>query len=187
VAPRRATATLGLWAAWYAAYRFYYAFGGHVGMFGRPASAAEFRRINLLGGTIILLAAVVPLLAVHAWRHRTVRRCIGALGWIAAVACCAHALIDVTQDALSLLGLHRIHYPPGFWSSIDRRDAALQDAALNEPWFLVEGCLWGALALSGLPRSTRPRWLGSAVAAGVLAYAAGVLTVLGVVPSFGTP
>jgi hypothetical protein len=180
----RVAFALGLWAAWYAAYRFYYAFGGHAGMVGRPASAAEFRRINLVGGTIILLAVMLPPIAISAWRHRSVRKFIPVVGWIAAVGCCVHALTDVTQDAFSLTGLHAIHYPAGFWSSIDRREAALQDAVFNEPWFLVEGCLWGAFALIGLQPSSRRPWLRSAVIVGVLAYAFGVLTGLGVAPSF---
>lgn len=119
-------------------------------MFGRPASAAEFRRINRIGGAIILLAALLPPLAVRAWRHRIVRASIPVVGWIAAVGCCVHALTDVTQDALGLTGLRPIHHPSGLWSSIDHRAAAVQDAVFNEPWFFIEGCLWGVFALSGL-------------------------------------
>lgn len=90
----------------------------------------------------------------------------------------------MTQDALSLTGQHPIHYPAGFWTSVDRHRSALQDAVFNEPWFLLEGCLWAAFALSGLPAMARPRWLWTALVAVALAYGAGVLTSLGVVPSF---
>jgi hypothetical protein len=51
LSPRRAAVALGLWAAWCAAYRLYYAFGGQLGMIGRPASAAQFRRDTSLAAS----------------------------------------------------------------------------------------------------------------------------------------
>jgi hypothetical protein len=38
-------------------------------MFGRPSSPADFRRIKLTGGTIILLAAVLAPVALRLWHH----------------------------------------------------------------------------------------------------------------------
>jgi uncharacterized membrane protein YqaE (UPF0057 family) len=175
---------LGLWAAWYAAYRFYYAFGGQVGMVGRPASPAQFQRINFVGGAIILLAAMLPPLAVQLRRYQLVRSLVPVVAWIIAVGCCAHALIDVTGDVLSLTGVHPIHYPTGFWLSINRRDAALQDLFFNEPWFFIEGCLWGLFALLAMPPSSRRRWRRSAVVGCALATVIGVLSGLGAIPTF---
>jgi hypothetical protein len=181
---RRLAIALAVWAAWYAAYRFYYAFGGQVGMIGRPSPAHPFRRDNFVGGAIILLAALLPLIAVSAWRHRPVRRLVPVVGWIAAVGCCMHALTLITLRVLSLTGLHPIHYPAGLWLSIDRREADLQDLLLNEPWFFVEGCLWALFALSLLPPSSHPRWRRSAVAGCVLAAAVGISSGLGALPTF---
>jgi hypothetical protein len=172
--PRDVAVPLGLWAAWYAVYRFYYAFGGQVGMIGRPAPAAHFRRDNLIGGVIILLAAVLPLIAIPAWRHPLVRRVLPVVAWIAAVACCTHALTLVILRVLSLTGVHPSHVPPGLWLSIDRRDADLQDLLFNEPWFLVEGCLWGLLT----------PWRRSAALVCVLATGVAVLSGLGALPAF---
>jgi hypothetical protein len=90
-ATRRVTVGLAVWAAGYAAYRFYYAFGGQLGMIGRPSPAAHFRRDNATGGAIILVAALLPPIAAHAWRHRAARRTVAVVGWIAAVGCCMHA------------------------------------------------------------------------------------------------
>jgi hypothetical protein len=175
---------LGLWAAWYAAYRFYYAFGGQVGMIGRPASLAQFQRINLVGGVTILLAAVLPLVAARLWRHRPVRSLVAIAGWIIAVGCCAHALIDATGDVLSLTGVRPIQYPAAFWLSINRRDAALQDLFFNEPWFFIEGCLWALFAVLALRPSSRRRWRRSAVVGCALATVIGVLSGLGAIPTF---
>ncbi len=60
-------------------------------MIGWPASPADFRRINPVGGAIILLAAVLPLIAVRLWRYRLVRTLVPVIAWIAAVGCCTHA------------------------------------------------------------------------------------------------
>jgi hypothetical protein len=94
---RRVAVALAVWAAWYAVYRFYYALGGQLGMIGRPAPALHFRRDNFVGGAIILLAALLPAIAVSAWRHRPVRRLVAVVGWIAAVGCCMHALTLLTS------------------------------------------------------------------------------------------
>jgi hypothetical protein len=175
---------LGFWAAWYAAYRFYYAFGGHVGMIGRPAPAAHFRHDNLVGGTIILLAAVLPSIAAAAWRHRLVKAAVPVVGWIAAVGCCMHALTLEILRVLSLSGLHPHLYPSGLWLSVDRHRADLQDVLFNEPWFLVEGCLWGLFALAALEPPSRRLWCRSAVVVCVAAAVVGVSSGLGAIPTF---
>jgi hypothetical protein len=181
--PRRLALALGLWATGYAAYRFYYAFGGHIGMVGRPAPAAHFRRDNLVGSAIILLAALLPALAARAWRHPPVRRLLSVVAWIAAVGCCMHALTLLTLRVFSLTGIHPLHYPPGLWLSINRRDADLQDLLFNEPWFFIEGCLWGLLALAAVRPSSRRRWGRSALIACLLAAGVGVLSGLGAIPT----
>jgi hypothetical protein len=183
---RRLALALAVWAAWYAAYRFYYALGGHVGMIGRPSPASHFRRDNLVGGAIILVAAALPPIAVSAWRHRSVRAVVAVVGWIAAVGCCMHALTLMTLRVLSLTGVHPIHYPPGAWLSIDRRQADLQDLFFNEPWFFVEGCLWALFGPTALQASSRRRWRRTAVVACVLAFAVGLLSGLGAIPTFRT-
>jgi hypothetical protein len=184
VTTRRVAGALAVWAAWYAAYRFYYAFGGRLGMIGDPSSAAHFRRENFVGGAIVLLAALVPPIAVTAWRHPPVRRLVPAVGWIVAVGCCMHALTLGTLRVLSLTGVHPVHYPAGLWLSIDRRAADLQDLFFNEPWFFVEGCLWALFALTALRPSARRRWRRSAAVACVLAAAVGLLSGLGAIPTF---
>jgi hypothetical protein len=183
---RRVAVALAVWAAWYAAYRFYYAFGGHLGMIGDPAPAAHFGRDNFVGGAIILLAALLPSIAVSAWRHRPVRRVVAVVGWIAAVGCCMHGLTLVTLRVLSLTGVHPTHYPPGLWLSIDHRKADLQDLLFNEPWFFIEGCLWALFALTALQPSSRQRWRRSAVVACAFAAAVGLLSGLGAIPTFRT-
>jgi hypothetical protein len=105
---------------------------------------------------------VVPLLAVWLWRYRPVRGLVPVAGWIIAVGCCAHALIDMTGDLLALTGTHPIQYPAGFWLSIDRRAAAFQDLFFNEPWFFIEGFLWGLFAMLAVRPPSRRWWRRSA-------------------------
>ena len=152
----RLAAALSLWGLWYAAYRAYYALGGTVGMIGTPVSASQFRALNAVGALVILAAAVMPWLVI---RWEWARRTAPALGWVAAVGCCMHAVVDWTLRVLSLTGVHLTQLPADVWLSYDRRVADLQDVFLNEPWFFVEGLLWAALTLSLVRRSRRrPGW-----------------------------
>ena len=163
----------------YAGYRAYYAAGGTVGMIGVPVSQAQFQRINAVGSLLILLFSVVlPLVTVHVRRFN---RAVPVLGWIGAVGCAMHALVDVTLRVLSLTGQHPTELPATFWRSFDRRTADLQDLLLNEPWFLLVGLLWAALALTFVhPRRRRP-WVVSAVVACLLLSVVGVLSGLGLI------
>jgi hypothetical protein len=183
---RRVLLALALCAFGYACYRAYYGFGGQAAMIGRPVSMARFRHINLVAAAIVMLAALVPLLVP---RHGLgsdgrARRWLLALCWLAAVGCCMHALVDGTLRILSLAGAHRMSYPAGFWITIDRRTADLQDLFFNEPWFFLEGCLWALVAILAVgTQAARRRWLGTAVAVCLLATAVGLLSGIGVIGS----
>lgn len=173
-------AVLALWGLGYACYRAYYAAGGTFGLIGTPVSASLFQAINAVGAAIILGAAVLPLIAT---RVRRVRRALPVLGWLGGVGCCMHALVDSTLRVLSVTGVHPTELPSSTWQSFDRRAADLQDLLLNEPWFLVEGLLWGALALSVTSPHRRRAWLVSAATACLLLSVTGVLSGVGVIGS----
>src|SRR5215213_9368520 len=155
------------WAFWYGLYRWYYAAGGTIGMLGTPISKQQFRLINAIAGALLLVWSVLPLMLLSAWRSRHARPVLLALCWVVAVGCVSHALIGVVQRVSSLTGALTIAYP--FLLSIDRRQADLQALFFNEPWFLVEGLLWAAMAWGGALRVSPRRlwWLGSALAATV--------------------
>ena len=174
---------LALWAAWYAAYRFYYAFGGQIGMVGRPAPAAHFRDDNLVGAAIILSAGLVPLAAAWGRGHRSIRGLVITVGWVATVGSCMHGLTLEILRILSLSGLHSTHYPPGLWVSLDRHQADLQDALFNEPWFLITGLLYARFTLTALKPTSRPLWQRSAAIATLLSLVVGVLSGLGAIPT----
>ena len=89
-----------------------------------------------------------------------------------------HALVDETTRILSLAGVLHMELP--FFTTIDQRAADLQDIFLNEPWFFVEGVLWGALCWRALRSATQRRWF---LASALVAIA--VLTVLGILSSTG--
>ena len=168
------------WALLYAAYRAYYAAGGRFGMFGVPSSDAQWRRINGVGAAILLVAAVAPPTMLVLRRRRAARAALHVLCWIVAVGCIMHALVDMTQCVLSLAGLLTIDRP--IWSTIDERQADLQDLLFNEPWFLVEGVLWAAIGwLAGIGRGQHPRrWLATGFGAIAALVAIGLLSATGV-------
>ncbi len=179
----RISIVLGAWALFYSAYRAYYALGGTVGMFGTPVSRPQWLLINAVGAVILLIAAVLPVATLPLWRHPYGQRGLQALCWAVAVGCVMHALVDVIQRVLSLAGLLYMDLP--FWATIDRRAADLQDLLFNEPWFLVEGLLWGWLAVVSLGTGTaRRRWLMSGGIAVAVLTVFGVLSATGVIGTF---
>ncbi|HEX4214472.1 MAG TPA: hypothetical protein VIA06_14245 [Candidatus Dormibacteraeota bacterium] len=172
----------------YGAYRGYYALGATAGMIGVPSSRPEWLLINRVGAAALLLAALVPLIALPLWERRPARWVLLTLFSIAAVGLSMHALIDETQRLLDLAGLAgRLHINPyrfGGWRSVDVRAGDLQDILLNEPWFLIEGLTCGALVLSELGRRViRVRWLAGAGAATLVCTVFGLLSATGVIGS----
>jgi hypothetical protein len=179
------------WAKWsaYAAcgwelpYRGYYALVGTVGMFGTPVSMSQWRLINAAGTAIILIGAVLPVAAIPLWQRRRSRSVLLALCWVVAVGCLMHALVDDTARILSLAGVLHMDFP--FFAIIDRRESDLQDLLLNEPWFLVEGLLWGALGWFGLASArSRRLWVASGLVAAVALTVIGVLSTVGILGRF---
>jgi len=179
--PRTLVVLTSVWALSYAAYRAYYALGGTAAMIGRPISESRFQAVNAVGAGIILVAAVLPWLVMLSHRFR---RITPALGWVVAVGCCMHALVDATLRVLSLTGVHPTQLPSSFWASYDRRTADLQDLFLNEPWFFIQGLLWAAVALHVVRRSRRRVWLVSACAATAALTVVGILSGLDEIGSF---
>lgn len=179
--PVVASSLAAAWALLYALYRGYYALGGTIGMFGTPVSESQWRSINGVGAVILLLAAAAPLVLLPLWRRPRMRTILLALCWIVAVGCVMHATVDSAQRVLSLTGHLTMDFP--FWATIDRRQADLQDLLLNEPWFLIEGLLWGGIAwTAGLSRARhRVAWVSSALVAVAVLTAVGLLSAFGVI------
>lgn len=172
----------------YGAYRGYYALGGTAGMIGVPSSHAEWLLVNGAGAIAILLAALVPLVAIVLWNRRWARWVLLALFTVAAVGLTMHALIDEAQRLLDLAGLGgRLHIDPyrfGGWRSVDVRLGDLEDILLNEPWFLLEGLLCAAAVLTALrSRPSRYRWLAGAGMATAVCVVFGLLSATGVIGS----
>lgn len=182
--PVRASYLAAGWAFLYALYRGYYAVGGRFGMHGVPLSESQWRRVNALGAVIILVGAIVPLAVLRGWRRPRTRTVLLALCWIVTVGCVMHACVDIAQRVLSLTGKLTLSLP--FWKSIDRRVADLQDLFFNEPWFFIEGLLWGAIAWTGgLSRSPRRWWwIVSAIVAIAALTTVGLLSATGIIGRF---
>ena len=152
-------------------------------MFGTPVSETQWRLINAAGAGIIFVGAIAPLVLVRLWRREGRPRgaaIVFGLCWLVMVGCVMHALVGITQRILSLTGMGTFDFP--FWASIDRRASDLQALLFNEPWFLVEGLLWGAIAWSGGLRDSPRRtwWLVSAVVAILTLTGVGILSATGV-------
>jgi hypothetical protein len=176
--PRWLPWAAGTWALAYGVYRAYYALGGTAGMFGTPVSMSAWYAINAAAAVLLLVAAIVPVITRGLWDRSPWRMLLLGAAWIVAVGCVMHALIGLITRVLSMAGLLTIDYP--FFRTIDTTAADLQALFFNEPWFLVEGHLWGAMGWTALQtRKHRRRWVLS------MAGAVAVLTVIGVLSSLG--
>lgn len=87
-----------------------------------PGPRVHFRRNNLVGATIIPLAAALPSVALRGWSHRTVRRSAMLIGRVAAAGCRMHAL---TLEVLGILSLR------GRGRRITRRDCGCRSTAIG--------------------------------------------------------
>jgi hypothetical protein len=177
----RLSAAAAVWALAYAAYRGYYAAGGTYGLAGtiRPGHEGEFRLINLAGSVVIAGIALFPVVALRLWSRKRARKVLLAICWLLAVGLTMHALVDMVQRVLSLAGAVDIEYP-SLWASVDRRADDLHDLLGNEPWFLSQGLLLGALASVELvPGRERRRWVITAAAATAALTLVGIATMTG--------
>lgn len=179
---RRVTAFACVWAAIYAVYRGYYAVGGTAGMPGVPQSQSEFRYINAVAAVALAAAAVLPVLLLPVWRAARRWRAAGvALCGVVIVGCVGHALFGISQRVLSLTGVLTISYP--FWLTIDHVKADWQALLWNEPWFLIEGLSYYAIAWIAVVHdaSWRAVW-NIGLLAGVIVFTAmGLLSTFGVI------
>lgn len=178
---KRASWIAAGWALLYALYRAYYAVGGTIGMFGTPVSEYDWRIVNAKGAGILAFVAILPVALLRLWNRSRARPWLLALSWIMAVGGVMHALVGMTQRIASLSGLYVMPLP--FWRTIDRRTSDVQALLFNEPWFLIEGLLWVAIAWGGALSDSpiRWRWIGSAMAAAVLLTTVGLLSAFGVI------
>ncbi len=169
----------------YASYRGYYALGGSAGMFGVPESQAQWAFLNGFAAVSLLVASAVPIVALPLWNRRVARPVLLTLFTVAAVGLVMHGLIDETQRLLHLAGLaDRFHIQVRLagWRSVDMRASDLQDILLNEPWFLAQGLVCGALVWVVLHgQAARTSWLAGAAFATAVCTIFGVLSTMGVV------
>ena len=153
-------------------------------MLGIPASDAQWRFVNSVGAAILLAFAITALAIPAASRRPALRPVVLALCWLTTVGFVMHAMVDRTVRVLTLSGLLAMDCP--FWLSVNAREYDLQDLLFNEPWFLIEGLLWGAIAWSaGVGRAPHRRWwVATALLAIAALTAAGLLSATGVIGKF---
>lgn len=177
----RASRVAAGWAFFYALYRWYYAGGGTLGTFGTPVSEHQWRLVNAFGAAILTVIAILPVALLGSWRRPGARPALLTLCWVMAVGYVVHALVGITQRIASLTGTYAIPFP--FWQTIDRRMSDLQALLFNEPWFLIEGLLWTAIAWGGALSTSSRRWwwIGTALAATAILTSIGLLSAFGVI------
>ena len=154
-------------------------------MFGVPVSMDQWRLINGVGAALLLLAAVFPVATARLWRSPRARVVLLTIGWVITVGCVMHALVDIATRLLSIAGVIPLDFPFFVAGTVDRHASDIQDLFFNEPWFLIEGVIWGALCWIELTSTQARRWwLASALAMIAALTVVGVLSSAGVIGQF---
>ena len=144
-----------------------------------PSAAAlpQWRAINWAASPVLVLAGLVGVGLIWAWRHGSRRW--GLVLLLASLAGCAiaasHGVYGIVSRALQVAGVVQVDGQP---FDAGRHPWVLWDLLVFEPWFLIEGVLFGVAGWCYLAsRAGRRRWLAACavgVAVGLLSGLLGV-------------
>jgi hypothetical protein len=168
-------------AAWSLAYmlpHLYWAAGGTAMLSAVKPSASEepaWRLINWVASAMLIGAALVAYLLARGTNRRMLRWALLAIAWAGSVLSVAHAIYGIVDRTLIVTGVRLVDSRP-FTASEDAW--VLWDLLVFEPWFLVEGVLFGLAGWAALDRAQdRRRWVWLSAVGLVAALATAVLGV----------
>jgi hypothetical protein len=166
--PRWAGYAAAVWSLAYMLPHLYWAAGGTAMRSAfRPAAAEEpaFRLINGVASAMLTGAALVVFLLARGVRPRPLRWGLLAIAWAGGALSVAHAIYGIVDRTLIVSGA-RLVESRSF--AVDEHGWVLWDLLLFEPWFLIEGLLFGLAGWASLARPRdRRRWV-SVCVVGVL-------------------
>jgi hypothetical protein len=127
----------------------------------RPAAAEEpaFRLINGVASAMLTGAALVALLLARGRCPWPLRWGLLAIAWAGGALSVAHAIYGIIDRTLIVSGARLVesrHF------AVDEHGWVLWDLLVFEPWFLIEGVLFGVAGWASLTRSRDRRlwaWL----------------------------
>lgn len=166
---------LSVWSVLYAVPHAYWALGGERGFSVlRPSAVAleEWETINAVATAVLLLPVLVGFgLVRFPARPRIKVALLGAVLAGTSVSA-AHGIYGIVYRILNLGGIVEIDGQP---ASVAEHPWVLWDLLVFEPWFLVEGVLFGLLGWAATTASQRHRWIVLSLVGVSVATASGLL------------
>jgi hypothetical protein len=164
LAPRRSSLGWAGYAAcvWSLAYmlpHLYWAAGGTAMLSAfRPAVAEEpaFRLINGVASAMLTGAALVALMLARRPDRRMLHGALLAIACIGCALSVAHGVYGIIDRTLIVTGVTLVESRP---FALDEHAWVLWDLLVFEPWFLIEGVLFGLAGWAFLTQAQdRRRW-----------------------------
>jgi hypothetical protein len=154
---------IAVWSLAYMLPHLYWALGGgccFVALHPSVGSLPQWRTINWIASFVLNVAALLGVGFV-AWRGAAARRLLWLGAWLGWSIAAAHGLIGIWTRLIEVREMG-----PAKW--------LLWDLLVFEPWFLIEGILFGVAGyLSATGRKAKVRWIvGCAVGLAIALVAA---------------
>lgn len=167
---------LGVWSTLYAVAHIYWASGGELGFsLLRPSATGmrAWREINAVASVVLLVPVALAVGLARARRPGRIKATLLLATLAGASIATSHGLYGIVYRILNLAGVVDID-GRAFASSED--PWVIWDLVLFEPWFLIEGILFGVAGWAALSTSRdRRRWQLACVAGSSLATGLGLL------------
>ncbi|MCJ8010414.1 DUF3995 domain-containing protein [Paenibacillus sp. KQZ6P-2] len=135
-----------IWSVLYIPPHVYFALGGTIGVPGTMTEKFEpvWALTNWGASFALLLAGLLALGLARPMEQKMVRLALLVVSWCACLIPILHASYGFVTKGLYLLGVLPIHFFDfSLWETVDIGMFMMLDLLLFEPWFLVEGILFG--------------------------------------------
>jgi hypothetical protein len=164
---RAAGVAIAVWSLAYMLPHLYWALGGGSGLVALHPSVGslpEWRTINWIASFILSVAALLGFGFV-AWRGPAARRLLWVGAWLGWSIAAGHGLVGIGTRLIALGDMG-----PAKW--------LLWDLLVFEPWFLIEGILFGVAGyLLATSRDARVRWIAACAVGLTIALVTALLRV----------
>jgi hypothetical protein len=135
----------------------------------------EWQLINGVASAMLTGAAVIAFILACGTHRRLLHGSLLAIAWAGCVLSVAHGIYGIADRTLIVAGVRQID---GQSFAVDQHGWVLWDLLVFEPWFLIEGVLFGLAGWVSLMRSRdRRRWVWLSGLGVVAALAAALLQV----------
>jgi hypothetical protein len=145
---RTAGVAIAVWSLAYMLPHLYWALGGGSGLVALHPSVGslpQWRTINWIASFILSVAALLGVGFV-AWRGSAARRLLWVGAWLGWSIAAAHGLVGIGTRLIAVGDIGPVKW-------------LLWDLLVFEPWFLIEGLLFGVAGyLFATGRDARVRW-----------------------------